>query len=83
MATWEGTGVPAPIKIEPDTETCRTPGRELAEEVMFLTKLDWTTTDFAVKMPITIKAGRKVATVLSEVDEADIEELSTKYLYYM
>lgn len=83
MATWEGTGVPGPIKIEPDEESCRTSGPELAEEIMFLTKLDWNTTEFAVKMPITIKAGRKVATVLSEVDEEDIDDLAIKYLYYM
>lgn len=83
MATWEGTGVPGPIRIEPDEEVSQSRGKELAEEIMFLTKLDWNTTEFAVKMPITLKAGRKVASVLSEVDQEDMGELSSKYLYYM
>lgn len=82
VATYEGSGIPEPIEVKPD-EVCRTPPKELLEEVLFFTKLDWNTSDFAVKMPVTLRVSRKVGRVLSEVDTAGLNDVKAQYFYYM
>jgi len=83
MVTWRGSGIPEPVEIKPD-EVCRTPSRELCEEVMFLTKLDWNTSEFSVKEPVTTGVARKVGDVLSEVDlKTAADDIEVQYFWYM
>lgn len=83
MVTWRGSGIPEPIEIKPD-EVCRTPSIELCEEIMFLTKLDWNTSEFSVKEPVTTRVARKVGSVLSEIDlEDDADDIGVQYFWYM
>jgi hypothetical protein len=81
MATYEGSNIPEPIEIRPDKQ-CQSNSEKICKEILFLTKLDWNTSDFAVKEPVTLKVSRKVSDVLSE-EYADPKEASTQYFYYM
>lgn len=81
MATYEGSNIPEPIEIRPDRQ-CESEREKLCREILFLTKLDWNTSDFAVKEPVTLKVSRKVSRVLSETD-ADPSNADTQYFYYM
>jgi hypothetical protein len=81
MATYEGSNIPEPIEIRPDQQ-CESDREKLCREILFLTKLDWNTSDFAVKEPVTLKVSRKVSRVLSET-EADPSTADTQYFYYM
>lgn len=81
MVTYEGSNIPEPIEIRPDKQ-CPSNSEKICEEILFLTKLDWNTSDFAVKEPVTLKVSRKVSEVLSE-EYADPAEASSQYFYYM
>ena len=81
MATYEGSNIPEPIEIRPDKQ-CQSNSEKICKEILFLTKLDWNTSDFAVKEPVTLKVSRKVSDVLSE-EYADPKEASAQYFYYM
>jgi hypothetical protein len=81
MATYEGSNIPEPIEIRPG-EWSESNREKLCREILFLTKLDWNTSDFAVKEPVTLKVSRKVSRVLSET-HADPSEADTQYFYYM
>lgn len=81
VATYEGSNIPEPIEIRPD-EQSESHYKTICEEVLFLTKLDWNTSDFAVKEPITLKVPRKVSNVISE-EGINPREADKQYYYYM
>lgn len=81
VATYQGSNIPEPIEIRPD-EQCESHYSTVCEEILFLTKLDWNTSDFAVKEPITLKVARKVSSVISE-QGIDPQEADKQYYYYM
>lgn len=81
MATYEGNNIPEPIEIRPD-EQCDSTRDKICREILFLTKLDWNTSNFAVKEPVTLKVARKVSSVLSE-SYADPATADKQYYYYM
>ena len=81
MGTYEGSNIPEPIEIRPDKQ-CYTERDKLCKEILFLTKLDWNTSDFAVKEPVTLKVARKVSSVLSE-SVASRTDAEKQYFYYM
>ncbi len=81
VATYEGSNIPEPIEIRPDIQA-ESDYKTICEEVLFLTKLDWNTSDFAVKEPITLKVPRKVGNVISE-EGLDPSEAYKQYFYYM
>ena len=53
---------------------------QIAQEILALTKLDWNTTMFAGKEPITTAFAHDVAEILREVPD---EALKTSYRFYM
>lgn len=81
VATYEGSNIPEPIEIRPDSQ-CESDRDTICEDILLLTKLDWNTTEFAVKEPVTLKVSRKVSDVISEegIDPAEAEK---NYYYYM
>jgi hypothetical protein len=80
--TYQGSGVPSPIEIRPD-KTCETPSLKLCKEIMFFTKLDWNTSEYAIRMPATVSVANRVGSILSEVDTESISEVRPQYFYYM
>lgn len=54
---------------------------EICKEIMGLTKLNWNTTAFATRYPITLEFSHKVGKILSESPEDRI--LQNHYRFYM
>ena len=57
-------GTPRPIELEIEKNTTPFNPRDCAEQVLGLTKLDWNTTDVEVRIPITLKYARRIATLI-------------------
>lgn len=81
VATYEGSNIPEPIEIRPDVQS-ESDAQTICEEILFLTKLDWNTSDFAVKEPITLKVANKVSGVIADegINPIDADK---QYYYYM
>lgn len=78
LRTYPGRSVPEPLHIihEGASES-----HLLAKEILGLTKLNWNTTAFATRMPITIEFARRVGKVLSELGREGA--LQDHYRFYM
>jgi hypothetical protein len=55
--------------------------RQLASEILALTKLNWNNTQFDAFLPITLKAARQIGDILRHLSD-EPPELS-RYAYYM
>jgi hypothetical protein len=63
--TYPGMRVPRPILIRP--QVLDTPMRNVAQDMLALTKMNWNTTQFDGALPIPIRAARQVGKVLRHV----------------
>lgn len=79
FGTYPGQYVPQPLGIRCE-ETDSTP-REVGEEVLALTKMNWNNTQFDGHEPITVRAARQVGKILKYVDENGPVE--PRYAHYM
>lgn len=77
--TYPGMYVPDPIAIRP-AEIHHAP-EVLAEELLALTKLNWNHSQLDGRLPITLRASRKVADVLRHVAAGGA--VARRYHYYM
>ena len=80
LATYPGPTVPRPLllrcqKIDTSIET-------ICNDIMSLTKLDWNSSTFYTKMPVTIGVARKVGEVMAEM-VAEGGDPPTSYRFYM
>ena len=82
LETYPGPRIPTPITVEPDPEVCTSSYQKLCEEILSFTKLDWNTSDFAKKKPVTIKVARAVGAILAESNRRGIRT-KPQYYYYM
>jgi hypothetical protein len=82
IQTYPGPRIPAPITVEPDPEVCHSSYDEICEEILSFTKLDWNTSDFAKKKPVTIRVAQAVGAILAEADKRGIT-VKPQYYYYM
>ncbi|WP_431201578.1 argonaute/piwi family protein [Bradyrhizobium betae] len=65
--TFPGLRVPRPLLLVPH-ENCDTAISKLAEEILALTKVNWNTTQFDLKLPAPIMAAREVGHILKHID---------------
>lgn len=72
--------VPSPLRLA-DHRSGDTPVDELLREIMILTKLNWNSSDFCSRDPITLASAREVAEVLREVPAS--QEPLAQYKYYV
>ncbi len=72
--------VPSPLRLA-DHRSGDTPVDELLREIMILTKLNWNSSDFCARDPITLASAREVAEVLREVPAS--QEPLAQYKYYV
>ena len=80
MNTYKGRGVPVPIQFR--VQKMGTSMLTVATDLMGLTKLDWNTTAFNTRKPVTIEVSHKVGEVMAEMH--DIQgEIPSNYAYYM
>jgi hypothetical protein len=77
--TYPGMYVPDPIAIRPIEDTHRP--QELAEEMLALTKLNWNHSQLDGRLPITLRASRKVGSILRHLPADSVT--ARRYHYYM
>lgn len=76
---YPGLYVPMPVLFRCD-DTEQTP-RFLGQEILGLTKMNWNSTQFDGRWPITVRAARQVGEIVRYVSEAD--QVEPLYGYYM
>lgn len=82
LGTYQGYRVPKPIVVRPDEQTV-TPIDEIAKEILAFTKLDWNSSHFCKKIPVTIEVSRSVGGVLAEPETKKLKEIDPHYYFYM
>lgn len=82
LGTYQGYRVPKPIVIKPDEHTS-TPIQEIAKEILAFTKLDWNSSHFCKKIPVTIQVSRSVGGILAEPEMKKLKEIDPHYYFYM
>ncbi len=80
LDTYPGNSVPKPIEVKIEEHDSQIV--DLAKDVMNLTKLDWNTTDFNKRLPVTIDVSKKIGDILGELRWRNIEP-PLSYCYYM
>ena len=78
--TYPGEYSPNPLLLCPHG-SCDSTVEHLAEEVLSMTKLNWNSTQMNQRLPIPIRAARKVGEVLKYVREGQM--VSTDYRRYI
>ena len=78
--TYPGLYDPRPLLLCPH-ESCDSTVAQIAEEVFSLTKINWNSTQMNQRLPIPIRAARKVGEVLKYLNEGQVE--STDYRKYI
>jgi hypothetical protein len=78
-ATYPGMYIPTPLAFEV-VASDRSP-RELADEVLALTKMNWNQTQFDGRLPITLRTARAVGRILKYVPEGG--HVAVRYANYM
>lgn len=78
--TYPGQYDPRPLLLCPH-ESCDSTIAQIAEEVFSLTKINWNSTQMNQRLPIPIRAARKVGEVLKYMDEG--QTVSTDYRRYI
>lgn len=74
-------GMYVPRALEIDSVATETPARNLAQEILALTKMNWNNTQFDSALPITLRAARQVGAILKYVDTKS--PITSSYAYYM
>lgn len=78
--TYPGQYDPRPLLLCPH-ESCESTIAQIADEVFSLTKINWNSTQMNQRLPIPIRAARKVGEVLKYVPEGQL--VSTDYSRYI
>ena len=74
-------GMYVPRALEIDAVDADTPSRQLAEELIALTKMNWNNTQFDSALPITLRAAKQVGSILKYA--SDMPEITANYAFYM
>ncbi|MBD3354430.1 hypothetical protein GF361_00415 [Candidatus Woesearchaeota archaeon] len=78
IRTYPGHSIPSPLYI---THIGDSEIREIGDEILGLTKLNWNTTSFSTYLPITLGFSQRVGQVLSELEKG--KQLQNHYKFYM
>lgn len=78
IRTYPGVRVPEPLHLRHDGAS---QAHTVAQEILGLTKLNWNTTSFATRRPITLEFAKQVGKVLSEMEPG--AEVQDHYRFYM
>ena len=73
--------VPSPLQITDHVGD--TPLRQLTDELMVLSKMNWNSANFSGLMPITLRFSMLVGDILKEYPESEEDEPLPQYKYYM
>ena len=83
LATYQGHRIPKPLVVKPDLNYCSSSIYSICKEILAFTKLDWNSSHFSKKMPVTLEISRSVGQILAEVKARKIEKIDPHYYYYM
>jgi hypothetical protein len=78
--TYPGLYVPRPLLLVPHPSSDST-AAQIAEEVFSLTKINWNSTQMNQRLPVPIRAARKVGEVLKYLSEG--QTVSSDYRRYI
>lgn len=81
LGTYPGPSSPRPLHIM--CQRMDTSIESICRDMMGLTKLDWNSSTFCTRMPVTIGVSRKVGEVMTEMISAGIKEPPSSYRFYM
>ncbi|MFB6199314.1 MAG: hypothetical protein ABEJ83_00420 [Candidatus Nanohaloarchaea archaeon] len=82
IQTFPGHRVPKPIRIRPDEEVNDSNYRKICKEILSFTKLDWNTSHFCRKMPVTTVVSDSVGDILADSSAKNVK-VDPHYYYYM
>lgn len=82
QCVYNNAGTPNPIVIRPDMEHFTGDYRRVCEEIMSFSKLNWNSSDFCQREPVTTSIANDVGRILAEPEASEID-LQSHYYYYM
>ena len=80
LGTYPGPSVPRPLHIS--CQRLDTSIETVCRDILVLTKLDWNSSTFCMRQPVTIGVSRKVGSVMAEM-MAGSDKPPSSYKYYM
>jgi hypothetical protein len=80
LGSYPGASVPSPLHIR--CERMDSSIETICRDILGLSKLDWNSSAFYTKLPVTISVSKKVGDILAEMVLANITP-PTSYRYYM
>jgi len=70
--------------LQIEMEACEQSPDMLCREVLALTKMNWNSTEFDMRDPVTMHAARRVGDIMKYVPlEAPAEQIARRYSFYM
>lgn len=81
LGTYPGPSSPRPLHII--CQRIDTSIESICRDILGLTKLDWNSSTFYTRMPVTIGVSRKVGAVMAEMVSTGIKEPPPSYRFYM
>lgn len=82
QTVYNGPATPNPIVIRPDSVYYSGDYYRICDEILAFSKLDWNSSDFGKRLPVTIDIANAVSEILAEPAASDVN-LQTHYYYYM
>lgn len=85
QSAYDDSGTPNPIVVRPHNEVNSSSYRIICEEILAFSKLDWNSSDFCKKLPVTVEISDAVSDILAEplANELHEEIFPYHYYYYM
>jgi hypothetical protein len=80
LGTYPGPATPRPLHI--NCQRIDTSMEMICTDILGLSKLDWNSSTFHTRLPVTIGVSKKVGDILAEIVLADIDPPHS-YRYYM
>ena len=83
LGTYPAPRIPIPVVVRTDPDTNSTPIQEICKEILAFTKLDWNSSHFCKKLPVTIEVSRAVGSILAETRASKMKDIDPHYYFYM
>ena len=82
QSVYNAPSTPNPIVVRPHQDYFTGNYQRICEEILSFTKLDWNSSDFCKRRPVTIGIADAVSDILAEPEASEVN-LQTHYYYYM
>lgn len=82
QSVYNAPSTPNPIVVRPHQDYFTGDYQRICEEILSFTKLDWNSSDFCKRRPVTIEIADAVSDILAEPEASEVN-LQTHYYYYM